>query len=431
MINLQMAVIFLMDVIEIILTFTLILGFTFRKGKRYYVAAAGVVVCCVLVILGLRDLSNHIFLSLTAHILLAAVLFDGKKVILGELAILVHFLISIVDAFCMGITLLFLKGQHLVPESNRLFEVIANSIGMVIIFVTILLCCKKRKIVRTYLTQFNLKKFLYYFLYIIASGIIIGFAEIVALDADIVYRLRAVFVIGASLFGILIIASSIMIDVLLLQKARLRELARENEKCIEEQTRQYLLLNKKQVELRKFRHDYNAHMNALQWLSSQEESEKVHRYIADMQEMKKSFDYVITGNVIGDAVINEFYEKGLEENIDVKVIGKFPCELRIKETDLCVLLSNTVKNAYEAAQKCDENRKILISIGVSLEKVLITIKNPVREQPIIKAGVIETMKSDGDDHGIGLRNVSAVIKRNNAGFQMKYVNGMMITEILL
>ena len=147
--------------------------------------------------------------------------------------------------------------------------------------------------------------------------------------------------------------------------------------------------------------------------------------------MKKSFDYVITGNVIGDAVINEFYEKGLEENIDVKVIGKFPCELRIKETDLCVLLSNTIKNAYEAAQKCDKNRKILVSIGVSLEKVLITIKNPVKEQPIIKDGVIETMKSDGEDHGFGLRNVSAVIKRNNAGFQMKYVNGMMITEILL
>lgn len=430
MINLQLAMVFLMDVVKIILIFTLGLGFSFRKGKEYYAAATGVALCCALMILGMQDPSNHIFVSLGGHILLVTVLFDEKNVVLGELAILVHFLISIVDSFCMGITLLFLKGQSLVLESDQLFEVIAAGVGMVMIIVTVLFCCKKRKAVREYLTQFNSRKFFYCLLYIVLSGIIIGYVEIVALDADIVYRLRAVFVIGASLFGILIIVSGIMIDVLVLQKERLNELIRENVKCIEEQTRQYLLLNKKQTELRKFRHDYYAHMSALERLSSQESSERVHQYLANIQKMGKSFDYVSTGNVIGDAIINEFYEKGLEENIEVKVIGKFPAEMPMAETDLCVLLSNTVKNAYQAAEKCDENRKILISIGICQEKVLITIKNPVKKEPIIRDGVIEVTKSDSEDHGIGLRNISDVVRRNNVDFEMKYINGMVITEML-
>ncbi len=431
MIHLQLAIVFLMDVVKIILTFTFILGFSFRKGKRYYAAAMAVVICCVLVILGLQDASNHIFVSICGHILLATVLFDGKKVVLGELAILVHFLISVVDALCMGITLLFLNGQVLVLESNRFFEVIANNVGMVLVLIMILLSHKKRRVIRSYLIQFNSKKFFYYLLYIILSAVIIGFAQIAALDTDIVYRLRAVFVIGASLFGVLIIALGIMVDVLVLQKERLNELVGENMKCIEEQTRQYQLLNKKQTQLRKFRHDYNAHMNALEWLSSQEECGKVHQYIADMQGMRKSFDYINTNNVIGDAIINEFYEKGLEENIEVKVIGKFSDELRIKETDLCVILSNMVKNAYESTQKCDKNRKLLISIGICKERVLITIKNPVKEEPIIRDGLIETSKSDGENHGFGLRNISDAVKRNDGSFEMKYVKGMMITEILL
>lgn len=431
MINLQLAVVFLVDAIELILIFTLILGFSFRKGKRYFAAAAGVVICCVLVILGLQDPSNHIFVSLIGHIIFATVLFDGKKVVLGELGVLIHFLISIIDAFCMGVTLLFLKGQSLVLESNRLFEVIANGVGMVIILIMVLLSHKKRMSVREYLNQFNLKKFLYYLLYIILSMIVIGFAQIAALDTDIIYRLRAVFVIGASLFGVLIIALGIMVDVLIQQKERLNELVRENMKCIEEQTRQYRFLNKKQTELRKFRHDFNAHMSALERLSGQEEIEKVQQYIAEMKGMRKSFDYFTTNNVIGDAIINEFYEKGLEENIEVKVIGKFPDELSMTETDLCVLLSNTVKNAYEATQKCNKNRKVRISIGIYQEKVLINIKNPVKEEPAIKGGLIETSKSNKENHGIGLKNVLDVVNRNNVEFHMKYENGMMITEALL
>lgn len=279
--------------------------------------------------------------------------------------------------------------------------------------------------------QFNWKKFLYYICYIAISGIVIGYAESVASEADTIYRLRAVFVVGASLFGILIMVSSIMIDVLLMQKGRLGELVRENNRCIEEQTKQYICQSQKDAELKKFRHDYNAHIQALQRLSEQGELQKLRDYVTNMQEMKRAFDAINTNNVIGDAIINQFYEKGLNENIEVSVIGNFPDVMPISETDLCILLSNTVKNAYEATQKCDECRKVSIEIGVYQQKVLLTIKNPVIKEPIIRDGLIETSKTDTENHGIGLKNVVDVIEENNAHFEMNYQNGFVKTEMLL
>ncbi|SCK00916.1 Uncharacterised protein [uncultured Eubacterium sp.] len=431
MINLQLAAVFLVDAIELILIFTLILGFSFRKGIRYYAAAIAVVICCVLVIFGLRDASNRIFFTLAAHVLMAVALFEGKITVVGELAVLVHFLIGIIDSLCTGIMMLFFHGQKLSDESIGDFKSISVGLGIVFLLMIVLLCYKKSETVRTYLNYFSFKKFLYYILYVIISVIVIGYSQIVVLDEDIVYRLRVLFIIGASLFSILIIVSCIMVDVLLLQKGKLNELIYENMRCIDVQTKQYYLLNKKQTELKKFRHDYNAHMQALQGLSEQAETEKLYRYIADMQEMRKFFDYINTNNVIGDAILNEFYEKGLEENIEIKAIGKFPDKLTLSESDLCIVLSNIVKNAYEATQKCDDNRKILISIGVCQDKVLITIKNPVEKEPTIIDGMIETSKGDKENHGIGLRNVFDVMKRNNGDFEIKCENKIVTTEILL
>ena len=429
MINLQLAVVFLVDAIELILIFTLILGFSFRKGKRYYAAAIAMVICCVFVILGLQNPSNRIFFTLAAHVLMAVALFDGKITVVGELAALAHFLIGIIDSLCTGTMMLFFHGQRLTSENMSLFNVISGSGGIIILLTVIFFCYKKREKVRKHLDLFNLKKFVYYFLYIIVSSVIIGYAGLAVIDAGIVYRLRAALVIGSSLFSILIIVSGIMIDALLLQRRRLAELVRENVKCIDEQTKQYISLNKKQSELRKFRHDYNAHMLALQRLSEGKETEKLHQYISNMQDLRKSFDLINTNHVIGDAVINEFYEKCREEKIEMKVTGRFPDKLLLSETDMCIVLSNVVENAYEATRKCKEKRKILISIEAYQNRVFITIENPVKEAPVIKDGLPETSKLDRENHGIGLKNVCDVIERNNGDFQMKCEKGIVRTEL--
>lgn len=129
MINLQMAAVFLIDVIEIIVIFTMILGLTFRKSLKYFVAAMAVVICCVIIILNLHDPGNRIFFTLAAHVLLAVALFDGKGAVVGELAFLLHFVISIIDTLCEGILMLLFKGHILDAETKSSFNMISNCMG--------------------------------------------------------------------------------------------------------------------------------------------------------------------------------------------------------------------------------------------------------------------------------------------------------------
>ncbi len=54
-----------------------------------------------------------------------------------------------------------------------------------------------------------------------------------------------------------------------------------------------------------------------------------------------------TNNVIADAIINYFYEN-LPKNTEFKIDGKFLENTFVSNDDLCVRISNLLKNAYES-----------------------------------------------------------------------------------
>ena len=67
--------------------------------------------------------------------------------------------------------------------------------------------------------------------------------------------------------------------ILISQRRELQRMLHLNEKCIQEQTEQYRLLSGRDRELRKFRHDYNGHIIALQNLAESGSREELVRYI--------------------------------------------------------------------------------------------------------------------------------------------------------
>lgn len=125
-----------------------------------------------------------------------------------------------------------------------------------------------------------------------------------------------------------------------------------NERCIREQTEQYHDLERKQKELRAFRHDLNGHMAALLKLVQEGNPEKTETYLKGLFDIQADSFYISSNNVIGDAIFNEYYEKCKAQGVELQVAGKFDDTLNVAETDLCIILTNTVSNAYEAALKC-------------------------------------------------------------------------------
>ena len=204
-----------------------------------------------------------------------------------------------------------------------------------------------------------------------------------------------------------------------------------NERCIREQTEQYHDLERKQKALRAFRHDLNGHMTALLKLVQEGNPEKTETYLKGLFDIQADSFYISSNNVIGDAIFNEYYEKCKAQGVELQVAGKFDDTLNVAETDLCIILTNTVSNAYEAALKCGHGSQILVDIKQFNHKTLIEITNPVQEPLIIEGGVMVTTKDDKENHGLGIYNTKKAVERNGGLISWEQQGKNIVTKIVI
>ena len=205
------------------------------------------------------------------------------------------------------------------------------------------------------------------------------------------------------------------------QRKELRIQIELNERCMEEQTGQYRLLYEKQQELRRFRHDSSAHLQAIASIAIDAGDQRVLSYVSELVGQQAEMKHLATGNLIGDAVVNAYYSKGLRDSIHVEVVGQFAENFNISETALCVIFTNVLANAYEAALKCEKNCSVRISFTNFRDNQFIRVQNPTSEKPVIEDGIIkpgQTTKADKENHGLGVRNILDAVKR--AGGQVQW-----------
>lgn len=220
------------------------------------------------------------------------------------------------------------------------------------------------------------------------------------------------------------------------QRSELRMQTDLKERCIKEQTDQYHLLYEKQQELRHFRHDSSAHLNIIASLAKEAGDNRVADYVSELIAREEDTRHLATGNIIGDAIVNQYYCKGIKDGVEVLLMGQFAENFKTSETDLCVILSNVISNAYEAAEKCEKNRKIIITFSSFRDTQFIRIQNPAIDIPVIKSGLIKadyTTKEDKVNHGLGIRNIMDAAERIGGHIQWQTEKfgeqDLIITEI--
>ena len=220
----------------------------------------------------------------------------------------------------------------------------------------------------------------------------------------------------------MILAITIALGVwLYFQRKELRTQVELNERCIKEQTGQYHLLYEKQQELRRFRHDSSAHLQAIASIAEGAGDQRVLSYVSELMGQQAEMKHLATGNLIGDAVVNAYYSKGLRDGIHVELVGQFSESFDISETALCVIFTNVIANAYEAALRCKEDRSVRISFTNFRDHQFIRVQNPTSERPVIEDGIIQlgqTTKADKENHGLGVRNILDAVK--HAGGQVQW-----------
>ena len=421
---------YIFGIIILILLFRGVLGYK-ELEKGIFIAAGiviaiagGVVAACV----DVYDLNIWLQRFLLAlPLLIPMLIFKGRKGIIFGISFCAVDIIYEITSAIFGIELITIG-----PD----FESIDNYIipGIICIIALLLVRCYLQSKNITLYTKINAINVLLF----VPAFLIICLARITAIYGGEISNEEAAFINGINItkgavLGILAITLFIVLVILVYQKKEMKRLMVLKDKCIREQTEQYKMAMNKERELRRFRHDYNAHMTAISGLLANEEYDKLREYIKSMGYFKEKFNLVNSGNIITDAVFNQYKELCDKDNIEFEISGKLPENFNMAETDLCVLFSNLMSNAYEAAAQCEKDSSIIrTQIRNNDDDVFIKLSNSVNGEVVFKNGLPVTDKPDRKNHGFGVENILEVVERNGGYVEWKQSDkGRFTADIML
>lgn len=211
-------------------------------------------------------------------------------------------------------------------------------------------------------------------------------------------------------------------------KYRYQETVSLQDKLLKEQQHYYELLLEKETETRKFRHDIKQQLRCIYEYESHGEYAKSKEYIEDLLNQSESLGKTIsTGNRIIDIVVSDIiHNKNIRLHWDNVI--HFP--LKLKETELCTLFANLLKNAVEAVEAIEE-KDIWVTTKHLEEHFVIIVKNPIKEKVEIKKNLIPTTKDNTQYHGYGLQNVQDIVSKYNGNLMFDCDNHYFVVTIML
>lgn len=182
------------------------------------------------------------------------------------------------------------------------------------------------------------------------------------------------------------------------------------EKQVEMQLSHYSKTERLNIELRKFRHDYNNHINCLNAMLKAHKYADAENYIQNLSDIIPVADYLFkTGNYVADAILSDKKEVCLKNGIELTFEGFITSMLN--NTDLCIVLSNALDNAIEACIKYQGKRSISVYGNCQQGYYILIIKNTCSVSSDTTADIYKTSKSDKLNHGFGLINIDTVVQK--------------------
>lgn len=203
--------------------------------------------------------------------------------------------------------------------------------------------------------------------------------------------------------------------------------------CLKRQETHIREIVENDQKIRRFRHDVNAHLTALEQCVQENDLQQLKSYVERMRaETRKLEVQKFTGIGVVDAIISEWYQKANNEQILWEWEGGLLAQAGMDAYDLCVIFSNLLSNAVEAAEQVEDGRerKIGISCGTFRDKICIRVSNTCRNNRGTRKRH-GTTKSDYQNHGFGLMNIRNTVAKANGEFHIIEEPGLFVAEILM
>ena len=182
---------------------------------------------------------------------------------------------------------------------------------------------------------------------------------------------------------------------------------------------------------RKLRHDLRSHLLVLDSLAKDNKFNDLRNYLKRMENfipIENTHQYIYISSV--DSIIDDFRKKADNASIDWQFTFSEHDRIEIEIFELCILFSNLLSNAIEAASKASKDKKIEITVKTLQGRFLLKIRNSCNVNKKISKRP-QTTKADHTEHGYGLKNVEDIVKKHNGDIQYSCDNGIFQTIIIL
>lgn len=186
---------------------------------------------------------------------------------------------------------------------------------------------------------------------------------------------------------------------------------------------------------RQFRHDMANHLIAMSGLCEREDYIHLENYIQDLLGELNTINHAQydVGNEIVNTIMN-YYFIPIMDKCHITVRGYMGGIDSILQKDMCIVVSNLIKNAVEAVNYIEENKQkqILVQVNKGEKYLCLKVENTIGcNVTIAQNGLPETIKEDTRNHGFGILNAMQVVERYEGNYRGRVENGMYIAEIYL
>lgn len=119
-----------------------------------------------------------------------------------------------------------------------------------------------------------------------------------------------------------------------------------------------------------------------------------------------------------------------KENVDFAVTGKLTGKTDFEMFDITTLMGNVLQNALEAAVQA-AIPKIRVELIEHEKEIFIVVSNSMAKEMSTTKSLLRTSKADTANHGFGLKNIDAVVRKHHGEYYMESVmeNGDIMFKI--
>lgn len=201
---------------------------------------------------------------------------------------------------------------------------------------------------------------------------------------------------------------------------------------LEQQKQSYEEFEKRNLEIRKIRHDMKNYMEACLALMQSGDYKSAQDYLNNIcSNVIKPINYtIVTNSSLINAVLNNKLHlcnsNGIK--VDYRILSDFD---GLNELDICVLLGNLWNNAIEATKELDTERKIEFEVSSKKNYLIIILRNTIKESVIKNNPKFSTTKQDKLNHGLGIISMRDIVNKYDGIMGISEINDKIEFQITL